>query len=47
MIQGYSYSDIARNLFISVQTVKSHLNSVYRKTGTKNKVALYNLLIDS
>lgn len=47
MIRGYSYNDIANNLYISIQTVKSHLNSVYRKTGTKNKVALYNLLIDS
>ena len=29
--QGYTYKEIARELFISVKTVESHVSSVLRK----------------
>jgi DNA-binding CsgD family transcriptional regulator len=46
LIQGLSYSRIAQKLFISHSTVKTHVASVYRKTGTKGKVELANLVRD-
>ncbi|SHN45096.1 LuxR C-terminal-related transcriptional regulator [Cryptosporangium aurantiacum] len=39
LAQGLSTTDIARELNLSVNTVKSHLKSVYRKLGTSDRSA--------
>lgn len=45
--RGMKNSEIADELFISIDTVKRHLANIYAKTGAKNRVqlvrALYNL----
>ena len=41
--QGKSNQEIADCLFISLQTVKDHVYSVFQKTGVKNRVHLVNL----
>lgn len=38
--QGYSNIDIADQLFISTNTVKKHLQSIYRKFGVSNRTSL-------
>jgi DNA-binding CsgD family transcriptional regulator len=40
LIKGKSYKQISEKLFISLSTVKSHIYSVYKKSGTGNKTAL-------
>ncbi len=37
---GMSNNDIAKQLFISTETVKRHLYNIYMKTGVKNRVQL-------
>lgn len=37
LASGRTNAEIARDLFISVGTVKSHTNSIYRKLGAKNR----------
>lgn len=44
LIQGKSYKQISEELFISISTVKSHVYSVYKKSGTGNKTALLRLI---
>jgi DNA-binding CsgD family transcriptional regulator len=41
--QGKSNQEIADCLFISLQTVKDHVYSIFQKTGVKNRVHLANL----
>ncbi|MBW1800043.1 MAG: helix-turn-helix transcriptional regulator [Deltaproteobacteria bacterium] len=41
---GQSNKDIASSLFISIHTVKRHINQVYHKLGIKNRVQLANLV---
>jgi DNA-binding CsgD family transcriptional regulator len=41
--QGKSNRQIEGELFISLQTVKDHVHSIFRKTGVKNRVQLTNL----
>lgn len=43
LLQGLSNQEIADKLFISLQTVKSHLYNIYRKTDVKNRMELSNL----
>lgn len=38
--RGLRNHEIARRLFISEQTVKDHLRSIYRKAGVKNRAGL-------
>jgi DNA-binding CsgD family transcriptional regulator len=45
IIAGKSYKEIADQLFISYETVKTHINNIYRKCNIKNKMELAQLLI--
>ena len=36
--QGISTKDVSKQLFISVETVKSHIKNIYKKLGVKNRV---------
>ena len=36
--KGCTNSDIADRLFISIETVKKHLQNCYRKLGASNKI---------
>lgn len=40
--KGYTYKEIARLLGISLSTVKTHADHLYRKTKTSNRVELIN-----
>lgn len=44
IIEGLSNKEIADKLFISQKTVETHLGSCYKKTATKNRIQLYNLI---
>ena len=51
LILGYSNQKIAKALFISIHTVKAHIESIYRKFGVHNKVqaaiyAVYHHVVD-
>lgn len=37
--RGHSVSEIGRSAYISDSTVKTHLRSVYRKLGARNRAA--------
>lgn len=36
--QGLYYKEIAQKIFISPETVKKHVRSIYRKLGVRNRV---------
>ncbi|WP_138419556.1 LuxR C-terminal-related transcriptional regulator [Aquibacillus sediminis] len=40
VLQGCTNNDIAKNLFISINTVKKHLQSIYRKLEVTNRTSL-------
>jgi len=40
LISGMAYKEIANTLNISPSTVTKHVNSIYKKTGVKNKTSL-------
>ena len=40
LMQGKSYREITEILFLSMPTVKTHVSSIYYKTGTKSKMEL-------
>jgi len=40
VMQGLSNKEIEARLFISLETVKKHLSSIYRKLGVKNRLQL-------
>lgn len=44
IIKGINYSDIGEELFISVNTVKTHSKNIYRKTGVSNRTQLNYML---
>jgi ATP/maltotriose-dependent transcriptional regulator MalT len=37
LASGRTNSEVARDLFLSVGTVKSHTNNIYRKLGARNR----------
>lgn len=41
---GSTYKEIAHKLNISPNTVGSHINNIYKKTGTSNRMELYSYL---
>ena len=46
LTKGKTYTEIAQELFISVSTVKSHTNKIYKKTGAKNRIELIQYIKD-
>ncbi len=44
LVSGRKYSDIGDRLFISLSTVKTHVERIYRKTGARSKIELANVL---
>ncbi len=44
--QGYSYEEIGSRLFISANTVKFHLRSIYLRLGVRNRVAAARMLAE-
>jgi DNA-binding NarL/FixJ family response regulator len=42
--EGYSYEEIGARLFISANTVKFHLRSIYLRLGVRNRVAAARML---
>lgn len=43
LLQGLTYKDIARGLFLSENTVKYHVKNIYSKVNVRNKIELMNL----
>jgi|GEM_PF-3135339 len=44
LLEGYSYKKISEKLFISFDTVKTHIKNIYRKSNVKNKMELSKLI---
>ena len=44
LLRGYTYKLVAKDLFISESTVKTHVQSVYAKLGVHSKTELIELL---
>jgi len=42
--EGYSYNELAKELVISITTVKTHVHNIYKKVGAKNKFELIHLM---
>lgn len=40
--RGYTYQNIADQLFISVQTIKKHMTNIFRKLQVRNKIEAVN-----
>jgi DNA-binding CsgD family transcriptional regulator len=40
LLDGHSYKEIASRLFIAHETVKTHVNNIYKKAGVGSKMAL-------
>ncbi|PSR23967.1 MAG: hypothetical protein C7B45_01390 [Sulfobacillus acidophilus] len=47
LIDGYSNQDILKELYVSINTLKTHLKNIYRKTQTKNRRELVDRLTQS
>jgi DNA-binding NarL/FixJ family response regulator len=46
LADGYSYEEIAARLFISLNTVKFHVRSIFLKLGVRNRMAAARLLAE-
>jgi DNA-binding NarL/FixJ family response regulator len=40
--KGFTYQNIADQLFISVQTIKKHMSNIFKKLQVNNKIAAVN-----
>lgn len=47
LVKGLSNKEIASRLNLSTETIKSHVSSILKKTGMKNRVELINYVIKS
>jgi DNA-binding NarL/FixJ family response regulator len=47
LIQGQSNRQIGRNLFISEDTVKSHVKAILRKLGARDRAHAVSLVLSS
>lgn len=47
VVQGYNNQQIGEHLFISANTVKTHLRNIYAKLGVKNRYELINVVKDA
>lgn len=45
MAEGLSNDEIAKRLYISIHTVKTHLLNIYEKTGIHNRIQLIILAV--
>ncbi len=45
LIRGNGISEMAEELFVSENTIKSHLKSIYTKTNTKSQAAVISLIL--
>lgn len=46
LLMGKTYRIIAEQLYVSENTVKTHVKNIYSKTGVKSRVELMNILLD-
>lgn len=46
LIRGLTYKMIGQELFVSENTVKTHVKNIYSKTGVQNRAELINLFIE-
>lgn len=44
LVEGINYGEVAESLYISVNTVKTHVKSIYKKAGVSNKLQLSHTL---
>ena len=44
LIEGLSNQQIAKQLYISPNTVKTHIKNIYTKVGVNNRLQLFSLL---
>ncbi len=44
LLSGYTSGGIAKELFISLPTVKTHISNIYRKLNINSKQELFKLL---
>ena len=44
LVEGLSNQEIAKKLFISPNTVKTHIKNIYAKLGVSNRLQLFNSL---
>lgn len=47
LIDGASNREIGEKLFISYKTVENHIYNIYQKTGVKNRIELFNLILSN
>jgi len=47
LTKGLSDNEIGEKLYISRQTVHTHIKNIYRKLGAKSRVELYRMVIQS
>ena len=46
LLKGKTNTDIEKELFISLHTVKNHIYNIYQKLGVKNRLQMNNLVRD-
>jgi DNA-binding CsgD family transcriptional regulator len=46
-VKGYSNKKISQKIFVTPDTVKKHLQNIYKKVGINNRVELVNLVLNN